>query len=358
MKIALGMSGGVDSTMSALMLMAEGHEVIGITMAKWSPASGINCAEKRGCFGPSEPQALVSAVNLAAKLGIEHHVIDLELEFARLVLNYYTKTYVEGKTPNPCVVCNRMIKFGAMVEKTRALGIDFDRFATGHYARVNFNPASGRWQLLRASDPKKDQSYFLSLLSQEQLAKSLFPLGGMNKSAIREFARSQGYDYLVKKKESQDFLESYDNRPLFSDYKILPGDFVDSKMNVLGRHRGLVHYTIGQRKGLGLAGFAEAQYVIGLDAEHNRVIIGPEKELYSDALIAVDINWISQAEPTGKLRCRAKIRLAQEPQLCEVEKLADGSYQVKFDKPISAITPGQIVALYEDDLVLGAGFIV
>ena len=358
MKIVLGMSGGVDSTMCALMLLEQGHEVIGVTMAKWSPSSKVTCSDKRGCFGPSEPQAVASAVKLAKELGIEHHIIDLEMEFAETVLDYYVRTYIAGKTPNPCVICNRHIKFGAMLQKTRALGVDYDRFATGHYAQISHDEASSRWLLRKAVDSSKDQSYFLSMLSQEQLAQTLFPLGGMKKSQIKQFAQSQGYDYLVKKKESQDFLESNDNSSLFADYSIEPGDFVDQDLKVLGRHRGLIHYTIGQRKGLGLAGFSEAQYVIGLDEKTNRVIIGPESALYSDSLWAVGLNWISISEPESTLDCTAKIRLAGNPNPCTIQKMGDCSYYVKFRKPISAITPGQVIAFYHDDLVLGAGFIV
>lgn len=357
MKILLGMSGGVDSTMCALMLLEQGHEVIGVTMAKWSPSSGINCSDKRGCFGPSEPQVVAAAVKLAKELGIEHHVIDLELEFAETVLDYYVRTYLKGNTPNPCIVCNKHIKFGALLQKSRALGIDFDRFATGHYARICYDNISSRWLLKKAADSSKDQSYFLSMLSQEQLSQTLFPLGEMKKSQIKDFAKSKGYSYLVKKKESQDFLESIDNSSLFADYLVEPGNFVDQDMNILGRHRGIIHYTIGQRKGLGLAGFSEAQYVIGLDAENNRVIIGPKSALYKDSLKTIGVNWISIPEPQSSFECSAKIRLAQDPQPCQVHMMADNSYYVKFKQPISAITPGQVIAFYHDDLVLGAGFI-
>lgn len=358
MKIALGMSGGVDSTMCALMLLEAGHEVIGITMAKWTPDSGINSADKRGCFGPSEPQVLSEATAAAKRLGIEHHIIPLEDEFASDVLTYYRDTYLQGKTPNPCVICNRQIKFGALPRKAAAMGIVFDRFATGHYARISYDDKAQRWQLHKAADSRKDQSYFLSMLSQEQLAHSLFPLGSMLKSEIKEFARKRGYDYLIKKKESQDFLESNDSSALFKGYNSEPGDFVNSKLEVLGKHKGLIHYTIGQRKGLELAGFPEAQYVIGIDQEHNRVIIGPQRELFKDTLYAHALNWVSIAEPQGRFTCFAKIRLAQEPQACTVERMPDGSYYVKFHIAVSAITPGQVIAFYDSDRVLGAGFIL
>jgi tRNA-specific 2-thiouridylase len=357
MKIALGMSGGIDSSMCALMLKEQGHEVIGITMAKWSPASGILAADKRGCFGPSEPEALEAAKRSAAKLGIEHHIINLEEEFKHCVLQYYRDSYLRGETPNPCVVCNRRIKFGDLIDKTRALGIEFERFATGHYARIRFDEVSDRYQLLRALDLRKDQSYFLSMLSQEQLAITLFPLGEILKEDIKALAKSRAYEYLVKKKESQDFLESYDNSPLFSGSSIEPGDYVDRNGRVLGKHNGLIHYTIGQRKGLGLAGFARPQYVIGIDYPNNRVIIGEEELLYGNTLYATEVNWLSIAAPSDTLKCYARIRLAHTPQGCTVEPLADGRYYVKFDAPLSAITPGQVIAFYQEDVVLGAGFI-
>jgi tRNA-uridine 2-sulfurtransferase len=358
MRIALGMSGGVDSTVTAMMLREQGHEVIGLTMAKWNPASGINQADKRGCYGPSEPQALESAVEAARKLGIEHHVINLEAEFEREVLEYYRLSYAAGRTPNPCVVCNRRIKFGALLSKARAAGISFERFATGHYARISYCASLKRWQLRKGIDPTKDQSYFLSGLTQEQLAITIFPLGSLLKTEIKAYAERQGFEYLIKKKESQDFLESYDNSPLFAAGDAIPGAFTDRHGKVLGTHKGLIHYTIGQRKGLGLAGFAVPQYVIGMDPDTNTVIIGPEEELYSDSLYARDVNWLSIPEPQAILACSGKIRLAHQPVACTVDKISDGSYYVKFSESISSVTPGQVIAFYEDDLVLGSGIIV
>lgn len=358
MKIALGLSGGIDSTVCAMILQDAGHEVIGITMAKWTPASGIVDADKRGCFGPSEPAALHSASKAAQQLGIEHHIINLEEEFEREVLQYYRLSYAAGRTPNPCVICNRKIKFGALLTKAKASGIAFDRFATGHYARVSYDQALARWQLLKALDPAKDQSYFLSGLSQDQLAITLFPLGKMLKSEIKAYAESRGFAYLIKSKESQDFLESYDNSPLFRAGDSSPGAFEDRYGKVLGTHKGLSHYTIGQRKGLGLAGFAEAQYVIGLDAKRNTVIIGPEAELYGSALFAREVNWLSIPAPKGRLHCSGKIRLAHDPVPCTVEPISEDSYTVKFSEALAAITPGQVIAFYDADLVLGSGIIV
>lgn len=357
MRVALGLSGGVDSTIAAILLKEQGYDVIGITMAKWSPESGILTRDKRGCFGPSEPDALISAERAAKKLGIEHHIIRLDDEFKSEVLDYFTTTYALGKTPNPCVICNQQIKFGALIAKARKLGLDFDRFATGHYAQVSYSEQLGRWQLFQAADKRKDQSYFLSFLTQEQLAGSLFPLGGMQKDDIREFARTRGFEYLIKEKESQDFLESDNILPLFRKNSFAPGDFVDTAGNVLGKHKGLIHYTIGQRKGLGLAGFDSPRYVISLSRRENKVVIGKEEELYSNELLAVNMNWVSIPEPSGELRCEAKVRLAQHPVSCTINK-AEGLWKVVFDQPISAITPGQVLALYDGEMLLGAGFIL
>ncbi|MDD3536581.1 MAG: tRNA 2-thiouridine(34) synthase MnmA [Candidatus Cloacimonetes bacterium] len=355
MKIALGLSGGVDSTICAMLLKEAGHEVIGITMRKWSAASGILSADKRGCFGPSEPQALKAAKETAARLGIAHYEIDLEKEFKAEILSYYRQSYAAGLTPNPCVFCNQKIKFGALLKSALNSGINFDRFATGHYARTSYNEELGRWQLFKAKDANKDQSYFLSGLKQEQLALSLFPLGELLKTEIKAYAEARGFAYLIKKKESQNFLESYDNSPLFEANDAHPGYFIDKNGKILGEHKGLIHYTVGQRKGLGLKGFPEAQYVIRLDNDTNNILVGNESELYSDKLRAININWLSIPAPGESFACRAKIRLAQEPEACNITPLPDGSSLVRFDKPISAITPGQIVAFYKEDMVLGMG---
>lgn len=355
MKIALGLSGGVDSTICALLLKEAGHEVIGITMRKWSAASGILSADKRGCFGPSEPQALAAAKEAAARLGIVHYEIDLEKEFKEEILSYYRESYAAGLTPNPCVFCNQKIKFGALLQSALSSGISFDRFATGHYARSSYNEALDRWQLFKAKDDSKDQSYFLSGLKQEQLALSLFPLGELLKTEIKAYAEIRGFAYLIKKKESQDFLESFDNSPLFAASDAKPGSFIDKNGKILGEHKGLIYYTVGQRKGLGLKGFPEAQYVIKLDIKSNSILIGNESDLYNDKLLAININWLSLPAPSESFECCAKIRLAQEPAACTIAPLPDGSALVRFANPISAITPGQIVAFYEDDMVLGMG---
>jgi len=357
-RVALGVSGGVDSTISALLLKQQGCEVIGLHMAKWDPSSGITCQDKRGCFGPGEPDATLSAEKACARLGIPFHVIDLRQEFEQYVLAYYRSEFLAGRTPNPCTVCNRLIKFGMLWEKAQALGIEFDFFATGHYARVRYDISLQRWQLLRATDLSKDQSYFLGLLSQAQLSRVIFPLGDMLKSETRAFATQQGLDYLNKKRESQDFLEANDPSPLFANNPSEPGEFVDSDGKVLGRHKGIIHYTIGQRKHLGVAGFAQPMHVVSIDASTNRIVLGPADRLSSNTLQADNINWVSVPPFSAPVKCLAKIRNAHQPTPCTAILNSDNTLQINFELPQQSITPGQLLALYDGDLLLAAGTIL
>ena len=356
-KVALGVSGGIDSTMSALLLMEQGYEVIGLHMSKWDESSGIITQDKRGCFGPGEREATANAKAACAKLGIPFYEIKLKDEFENEVLSYFRSEFMCGRTPNPCVVCNRNIKFGKLMEKARGLGIEFDLFATGHYARTAYNAELGRWQLLRAVDTAKDQSYFLGCLTQEQLAQIVFPLGGMLKSEIRDFAAGKGFEYLLGKKESQDFLEAGDSSPLFEKCKPEPGDFVDEHGKVLGRHKGLPYYTIGQRRHLGVAGFPEPMHVLRIDAESNRIILGTADMLMQNALIADKVNWVSIPATKETLACHAKIRNAHHTALCQAKLQDNGTLKVVFEEAQSAITPGQLLALYDGDLLLAAGII-
>ena len=356
-KVAVGLSGGIDSAMSALLLMEAGYEVIGLTMSFYDPASGINVASGKGCFGPNEALNILAARRVAEALGIEHHVIDLRTEFAGQVLDYYRSTYLAGQTPNPCAKCNAFIKFGLLPQKARDLGIEFDLFATGHYVRRVQNPDTSRWQLFRGVDLSKDQSYFLSLLRQEQLADTLFPLGEFSKSGVKEMAAQRGLDFLLGKAESQDFIQSDDHAGLFDPALVKPGDLVDQEAKVLARHRGLVHYTIGQRKGLGISGMAEPVFVTRIDAERNQVVIGPASQLYKKELIARDFNWLSVSASQLPARAQAKIRQQHKAADCDLIPLGKNLLKLVFDEPQLSITPGQIVAVYQGDLLLGGGFI-
>ena len=356
-RVALGISGGIDSSTSALLLKQQGYEVIGLHLTKWDAASGIVTQDKHGCFGPGEKNATRDAQKACEILGIPFHIIDLREEYNRIILGYFRDEYLAGRTPNPCTRCNRYIKFGLLWQKARDMGIEFDYFATGHYARTRFDEQSKRWQLLRAKDISKDQSYFLGLLSQEQLSQTIFPLGSYLKSEVRELAASFGLEYFNKKRESQDFLEANDPSPLFANNPSEPGDFVDQQGKVLGRHRGIIHYTIGQRKHLGVAGFAQPMHVVAIDADKNRITLGPEPLLASSTLRAREVNWVSIDPPSATLTCLAKIRNAHKPVPCHASWENDQALQVDFDAPQNAITPGQLLALYDGDVLLAAGTI-
>ncbi|MGI6198761.1 MAG: tRNA 2-thiouridine(34) synthase MnmA [Candidatus Cloacimonadaceae bacterium] len=357
MIVALGLSGGLDSAMAAVLLLEAGHEVIGLTMSIYDPQYPILQASGKGCFGPAEEANLEAAKSLANRLGIPHYVIPLQDEFTHHVLNYYRKTYLEGRTPNPCARCNSQIKFGALISKAWELGLEFDVFATGHYVRRRWNPELGLWQLLRAKDGSKDQSYFLSLLSQDQLASVLFPLGEYTKEQVRKLANERDWDFLVQRTESQDFISTQDHPLLFDTRQLIPGEIVDWKGEVIGEHKGLIHYTIGQRKGLGVSGMPEPVFVTKIDAANNRLVLGTQDLLYGDSLVASQLNWLSI--PASKLpsRAQAKIRQQHEPAACSISVVGADRIKVSFDEPQLSITPGQIVALYDEDLLLGAGII-
>ena len=359
-RVALGISGGIDSTMAALLLMDAGYEVIGITMSIWDPAIPILESTKNGCFGPGEADDLEAARKVCLQLGIEHHIIKLQAEYKDQVLDYFCATYLDGKTPNPCVFCNQRIKFGFLPLRAKELGIQFDYFATGHYVRQGFDEVSKRWQISKAVDPSKDQSYFLAFLSQDQLAQTLFPLGSMHKEEIREFARQRGYEYLATKKESQDFLETDDYSVLFEADAFAPGDIEDESGKVVGKHQGLIHYTIGQRKNLGLSGMPEPYYVTRIDTQNNRLYVGPQKLLFHDRLIATAINWVSISALDAPLHASAKIRLGHDAAPCLIiPRETDGEQELEliFDEPQLSIAPGQAVVFYQDDLLLGGGII-
>ena len=355
--IAVGMSGGIDSTITAMLLKAEGHQVIGLTMAIWDDSIPLEKSTKSGCFGPGEAEDLEAAKAACAKLGIAHHVIYLKDEFKQNVLSYFCSTYNSGKTPNPCLMCNSRMKFGFLPLRAREQGIAFDLFATGHYVRSRFDETTGRYQLLRALDHSKDQSYFLSYLDQSQLSGVVFPLGEYTKAQIRELATRMGFPELVSKQESQDFFEADDYSLLFEPDSFAAGDIVDISGKVIGKHRGLIHYTIGQRKNLGIAGQSEPYYVLKIDAINNKVVVGPKPHLYHSSLVAEKVNWIAFSQPQLPVLAQAKIRLQHDPAPCEIEEGEDGTLIVKFSEPQLSITPGQAIVFYDGDLVLGGGII-
>lgn len=356
-RVLLGMSGGIDSTMSALLLMEQGYMVTGVTMSIWDPRIPIIESTKSGCFGPAEAERLQAAAAICSKLGIEHYIVPLQQEFNANVLDYFRATYLAGKTPNPCVFCNQRIKFGLLPEMAREMGLEFDFFATGHYVRNGFNPQTQRWELRHAADKNKDQSYFLAFLTQEQIAKTLFPLGTLTKQEVREYAVRNGFAELDKKRESQDFLETEDCSVLFEQGTFKPGDIVDPEGKVVGEHHGLIFYTVGQRKNLGLSGMPEPYYVISIDREQNRLVVGPQKFLLSDRLVAEKLNWVSISDLDCERSAKAKIRLAHDAAPCSLQPLTDGRLEVVFAEPQLAITPGQAVVFYDGEILLGGGII-
>jgi tRNA-specific 2-thiouridylase len=356
--IAVGLSGGVDSSVAAWLLKQRGYAVIGLTMQIWDGSLAIPDEGRSGCYGPGEARDIEAARALAARLDIPHYVVPLAPEYAREVLDYVRREYGAGRTPNPCVHCNRSMKFGLMLERARAMGIAFDRFATGHYARVERDPRNGRLHLLRALDPAKDQSYFLSRLTQDQLAQVCFPLGGLTKREVKALARDIGWDDVADKQESQNFIESKDYGVLFGGEAPPPGPIVDAAGRTLGRHRGIIHYTVGQRKGLGLGGSGDPLYVIRIDACANTIVVGPHAAIFARTLIATDLNWISlPGAPGTALRVKTRIRQQHQEAASTLVAADDGAVTVTFDDAQMSVTPGQVAVFYDGDTVLGGGII-
>lgn len=361
----VGLSGGVDSAVTAHLLREAGWLVKGVTMSLWDGRAGFSGGGGKGCYGPGEEERLARARHVAERQGIEHYVVPLQEEYRQHVIEYFRREYLNGRTPNPCAHCNACVKFGCLPDCARALGgTSDDYFATGHYAQIDRDATTGRWRLRRGADESKDQSYFLSRLSQNQLAHTLFPLGNFTKERVREMARAQGWGDLADQAESQDFIEGPDYAILFQPGESRPGDFVARDGRVLGRHRGLIHYTVGQRKGLGLGGGGIPWYVLAVDAEHNRVVVGPREALYSSGLVADALHGVAWSDwPAGPVRGRVQIRQRHAAALATVRVVASPTGEspqmhVRFDEPQWAITPGQVAAVYDGDSILASGVIV
>jgi len=355
--VAVGLSGGVDSAMAAKLLQGAGYNVIGLTMSIWDDTIPIKEATKSGCFGPGEAEDLKAAADISRRLGIPHHIIKLQTEYKDNVLDYFCSTYLDGKTPNPCLMCNYKMKFGLLPLRAREAGLIFNYFATGHYAGIDYCEETKRYQLKRAIDLSKDQSYFLSFLRQEQLQDLLFPLGKLNKNEVKQLARTLGFEDLAAKPESQDFLETDDYGVLFKDDAFHAGEVVDKEGKILGRHNGLIHYTIGQRKNLGIPGQIEPYYVIDIDVAKNRLVVGPKQFLYETSLNATSLNWISIKPPQDTFTAKAKIRLQHEPADCTITPIDEHTAMLDFAEPQLSITPGQGVVIYDGDTVLAGGII-
>ncbi len=343
-KAMIAMSGGVDSSVSAFLMQQAGYACIGAMMLLQA--------------APDTQTPAQDAQAVAERLGIPFHLYEFQEDFRRCVIDPFVSCYENGGTPNPCVYCNKNLKFDRLLEK--ALELDCDCIVTGHYARIHQDPATGRYLLSRAPSETKDQSYFLYSLSQFQLEHTRFPLGEMEKSQVRQIAEEQGF-VNAHRHDSQDicFIPDGDYRAFLERYtgKHYPhGDFLTTDGTVVGTHTGAVGYTLGQRKGLGIA-LGEPAYVCGKDMEKNTVTVGPNSSLFHSKLLANDWNWISVPELTEPMTVTAKTRSRQKDQPATVYPMENGFARVEFEQPQRAITPGQAVVLYQGDLVVGGGTI-
>jgi len=352
-KVLVLMSGGVDSAVTAALLVEKGYQVTGVTMKIWGGPPSTSRSLHHGCYGPEEAEDIEDAHSVAEKLGIHHKVIDLTREYQNIVLDYFTSEYLAGRTPNPCVRCNLRIKFGKLIDEAVKEGMDFDFIASGHYAKVQYEENSGRYWLRKASDFSKDQSYFLSALSQAQLKRLMFPLGEYTKVEIRKIAEQQGLT-VAGKPDSQNFISGEYCEVMKTGDK--PGSIRDNQGNILGIHHGVQHYTIGQRKGLGIAA-AEPVYVTAIDAAQNNIIIGERKDLYRQEFYVTNLNWIAIPELSMPLTTNVKIRSSHKESEAEVTSIDTKTVQVTFKKPQFAITPGQSAVFYIGDVVIGGGII-
>jgi tRNA-uridine 2-sulfurtransferase len=344
MKIAVAMSGGIDSSVAAALLKQGGHEVFGVTM--------------RLVDNPKSRDAIADARKVADNLRIPHHIVGLQDIFKRVIINDFCREYGLGNTPNPCVLCNRHIKFGILWEKANGLGADF--LATGHYARIE-KTNHDKYLLKKGKDKRKDQSYFLCRLTQEQLGHSLFPIGELTKDKVRKIAREMGLP-AAERNESQEicFVTDDDHAKFLKEHypgKIETGPILDSHGEKLGEHQGIMFYTVGQRKGLGVTA-VEPLYVIAIEPEKNAIVVGTKKETYARDLVADNLNWITGSMPEKPIKVKARVRYRHPEAASIVSGIDENHVRVRFVKPQMAITPGQAVVFYDGDTVVGGGRII
>jgi len=369
MKIAVAMSGGVDSSAAAAILREQGHELVGFTMQLWDQRRLIN-VDENGDPLPSRCCSLddvYDARRVAEKLGFPFYVLNLEKDFDRDVVEPFIASYLSGETPIPCVACNSRLKFASL--DRMALSVGCEKVATGHYARVEYDENAGRYKLLRGRDRNKDQSYFLWELTQEQLSRALFPLGEMDKTEARDVARSSEL-YTAEKAESQEicfvpdgkyseFIDRYLTHEGRTSELPTGGEIVDASGQVLGQHTGIHRYTVGQRRGLGISS-EKPLYVTQIERAKNRVIVGDEEELACEEFTVRGVNWTASEAPTGEVRARVKVRYRHEPAAATIFPLDGERARIQFDEPQRAVTPGQAAIFYDLETaeeVLGGGWI-
>jgi tRNA-specific 2-thiouridylase len=360
------MSGGVDSSAAAAILKEQGHDLVGFTMQLWNQRRGIS-VDENGEPLPSRCCSLddvYDARRVAEELGFPFYVLNLEKEFERDVVQPFINSYLQGETPIPCVACNSRLKFASLDKLAAGLGCE--KVATGHYARVAFDEATQRYRLLRGLDPNKDQSYFLWELTQDQLSRALFPLGELTKHEARQAARDNQLA-VAEKKESQEicfvpdgdyagFIDRYLKAEAQSDRVPPQGEIVTADGRVLGTHEGIHRFTIGQRRGIGIAK-ERPLYVLNVDARHNRVVVGHDEDLLRDEFTAAGVNWIALDNPTAAVRAEVRVRYRHLAAPAAITPLGNDRAQIKFDDPQRAITPGQATVFYRGDEVIGGGWV-